>query len=94
MADSDEQILGMVQNMSVFCCPNCHHSTHIFGSDGVKRECKKHGINLLGDVPLDATICEDADNGKPTVVARAGPLTDAYHTIAGKVIAQLWPDEA
>ncbi|TGZ84911.1 P-loop containing nucleoside triphosphate hydrolase protein [Ascodesmis nigricans] len=86
-------ILGMVQNMSMFTCPNCHHSTHIFGADGVARECEKHGIHLLGDVPLNATICQDADQGKPTVVARKGPLADAYHGIATKVIAQLWPEE-
>lgn len=80
----------MVQNMSVFTCPNCSHTTHIFGSEGVARECKKHSIELLGDVPLDATICSDADVGKPTVVARDGPLSDAYHKIAGAVIKKLW----
>ncbi|KAI5814145.1 P-loop containing nucleoside triphosphate hydrolase protein [Pyronema omphalodes] len=86
----DVPILGMVQNMSVFTCPNCSHTTHIFGSEGVARECKKHNIELLGDVPLDATICSDADAGKPTVVARDGPLSDAYHKIAGVVIKKLW----
>jgi ATP-binding protein involved in chromosome partitioning len=68
-ADAPIKILGMVQNMSVFTCPNCNHSTHIFGSEGVPRECGKHGIDFLGDVPLHARICEDADRGRPTVVA-------------------------
>jgi len=86
----DVPILGMVQNMSVFTCPNCQHSTHIFGSEGVARECRKHGIELLGDIPLDASICSDADLGKPTVAAREGPLTDAYNAIAKKVSEQLW----
>ena len=89
-ACSHLQILGMVQNMSVFTCPNCSHTTHIFGSEGVSRECQKHGLELLGDVPLDASICEDADRGKPTVVARDGPLTDAYNGIARRVIGKLW----
>ena len=62
-------ILGMVQNMSTFTCPHCNHSTHVFGSQGVARTCAEHGIELLGDVPLDARICDDADRGKPTVVA-------------------------
>jgi ATP-binding protein involved in chromosome partitioning len=84
------QILGMVQNMSVFTCPNCQHTTHIFGTEGVARECQKHGIELLGDIPLDASICQDADQGKPTVVAREGPLTDAYKSIACKVTEKLW----
>ena len=63
------QILGMIQNMSVFTCPNCHESTHLFGSDGVVQACAKHGLNLLGDIPLHSNICSDADRGKPTVVA-------------------------
>lgn len=84
------QILGMVQNMSIFTCPNCSHTTHIFGSEGVSRECQKHDIELLGDIPLDASICADADRGKPTVAAREGPLADAYYSIAAKVIKQLW----
>lgn len=43
--------------------------THVFGSDGVGRECVKHGIGLLGSIPLHASICSDADRGKPTLVA-------------------------
>lgn len=62
-------VLGMVQNMSVFVCPKCGECTHVFGKEGVERACKKHGIELLGDIPLDAQICDDADRGKPTVVA-------------------------
>ena len=62
-------ILGMVQNMSVFICPGCGKSTHIFGTEGVKKTCESHGIELLGDIALDAQICDDADKGKPTVVA-------------------------
>lgn len=62
-------ILGMVQNMSVFVCPGCGQSTHIFGAEGVMRTCNSDGIEMLGDIPLDAKICDDADRGKPTVVA-------------------------
>ena len=80
----------MVQNMSVFTCPNCAHTTHIFGSEGVARECRKHGIQLLGDIPLNASICADADRGRPTVATRTGPLADAFYAIAAKVATQLW----
>ena len=59
----------MIQNMSVFTCPHCKHSTHIFGSEGVVRECSAHSIDFLGDIPLHASICDDADRGKPTVVS-------------------------
>lgn len=59
----------MIQNMSVYTCPNCGHSEHIFGSEGVSKKCKELGLRLLGDIPLHARICDDADRGKPTVVA-------------------------
>lgn len=62
-------VLGMVQNMSVFVCPGCGARTSVFGSEGVRRVCEGRGVELLGDVPLDGRICEDADRGVPTVVA-------------------------
>ncbi|KAL9127591.1 MAG: hypothetical protein Q9217_003571, partial [Psora testacea] len=62
-------ILGMVQNMSLFACPQCGYETHIFGKAGVERTCERYRVELLADLPLDARICEDADRGTPTVVA-------------------------
>lgn len=80
----------MIQNMSVFTCPHCHQSTHIFGSEGVVRECSKHGIDFLGDIPLHASICDDADRGKPTVVSEPGSSRAlAFATIADKVAAKI-----
>ena len=79
---TDTPILGMVQNMSLFTCPHCHNSTHIFGShSGVTHACKEHGIEFLGDVPLHASICDDADRGKPTVVAE--PESDRAKAFMG-----------
>ena len=83
-------VLGMVQNMSVFTCPNCNHSSHIFGSEGVSRTCTEQGTDLLGDIPLDATICTDADRGKPTVVAEPGSSRgQAFLDIAEKVATRI-----
>ena len=65
----DVPILGMVQNMSFFACPKCGHKTHIFGKQGVERTCEQFEVEHLADLPLDARICEDADKGRPTVVA-------------------------
>ncbi|OQE32173.1 hypothetical protein PENSTE_c001G05900 [Penicillium steckii] len=75
----DVPVLGMVRNMAYFACPNCGHQTRIFshgdgnhshGTDrGVMAECKRLGVDFLGDIPLDAQVCEDADRGMPTVVA-------------------------
>ncbi|KAL3422020.1 nucleotide binding protein [Phlyctema vagabunda] len=66
----DIPLLGMVQNMSLFICPHCNTGTHVFGSNsGVTHACQEHEIDFLGDVPLHASICDDADRGKPTVVS-------------------------
>lgn len=87
-------ILGMVQNMSLFTCPHCQQSTHIFGKkSGVTHHCQEHGIEFLGDVPLHASICDDADRGKPTVVSepdsdRAKAFMGIANTIGEKI--QLW----
>ncbi|EFQ35435.1 hypothetical protein CGRA01v4_13697 [Colletotrichum graminicola] len=63
-------ILGLVQNMSLFSCPHCHGDTYVFGSnERVERMCRDHKIDFLGDVPLHPSIGDDADLGKPTVVA-------------------------
>lgn len=65
-------ILGMVQNMSVFTCPNCAHTTPIFGArrgGGVERACEREEIEFLGSFPLHKGICDDADRGVPTVVS-------------------------
>ncbi|CAG8951225.1 hypothetical protein HYFRA_00007972 [Hymenoscyphus fraxineus] len=80
-------LLGMVQNMSLFTCPHCQNSTHIFGShSGVTHACEKHGIPFLGDVPLHASICDDADRGKPTVVSEPDSVrAQAFMGIAQEV---------
>ncbi|RAK98826.1 Mrp/NBP35 family ATP-binding protein [Aspergillus ibericus CBS 121593] len=79
-------VLGMVRNMAYFACPGCGLQTRIFsngghvqgctgsgdGGWGVEAECQRLGVEFLGDVPLDARVCEDADRGVPTVVAEEG----------------------
>ncbi|CAM1501872.1 Fc.00g038560.m01.CDS01 [Cosmosporella sp. VM-42] len=66
----DVNILGVVQNMSLFQCPHCHGDTHVFGSNArVEKLCQEHQIDFLGDIPLHPNIGDDADKGKPTVVA-------------------------
>lgn len=63
-------ILGLVQNMSLFQCPHCQGETHVFGSnERVEKMCREHEIDFLGDIPLHPNIGDDAEKGKPTVVA-------------------------
>jgi ATP-binding protein involved in chromosome partitioning len=62
-------VLGVVENMSIHVCSQCGHSEHIFGAGGGARMAADYGVKLLGELPLDARIREEADGGRPTVVA-------------------------
>ncbi|ATU73800.1 ATP-binding protein [Komagataeibacter rhaeticus] len=81
-------VLGMVENMSYFCCPNCNHRTELFGHGGARAEAEKMGVPFLGEVPLLADIRASADAGAPIVIAApdsaAGQAYRALaHTVAG-----------
>lgn len=84
-------ILGMVQNMSLFNCPHCHQDTHVFGSNKkVEKLCQDHEIEFLGDIPLHPNIGDDGERGKPTVVAepsseRASAFLDIAKAICPKI---------
>ncbi len=83
-------VLGVVENMSVHICSQCGHAEPIFGFEGGKRLAEQYGVELLGSLPLDMRIREQADGGKPTVVAEPeGALTKVYRAIARKVAAKL-----
>jgi ATP-binding protein involved in chromosome partitioning len=61
-------VLGIVENMSTFVCPNCGHESHIFGHGGARAEARKIGVPFLGEVPLVPAIRETSDAGLPIVV--------------------------
>lgn len=61
--------LGIIENMSTHICSKCGHEEHIFGSGGAEKMCHDYNIELLGSLPLDIHIREQADSGNPTVVA-------------------------
>jgi ATP-binding protein involved in chromosome partitioning len=91
-------IIGVVENMSTYICPKCGHEEHIFGSGGAKRMCADYRVELLGALPLDVDIREQADSGHPTVVADPdGPVAQIYGRIARRVavkIAELAQDHS
>jgi ATP-binding protein involved in chromosome partitioning len=60
-------IIGIVENMGTFVCPNCGHPTDIFGTGGGARMAARLGVPFLGSVPIDPRIREGGDNGKPIV---------------------------
>jgi ATP-binding protein involved in chromosome partitioning len=84
------QVLGVVENMSVHICTNCGHVEHVFGSGGGARMAADYGVQLLGELPLDVRIREEADGGTPTVVADPrSARARAYLTMARRTAARL-----
>jgi ATP-binding protein involved in chromosome partitioning len=82
----DVPVLGIIENMSLFICPSCGHESHIFSHGGAKREAEKLGITFLGELPLDITIRETSDGGRPIVVSHPeSPHAQAYVAIARQV---------
>ena len=83
-------ILGVVENMSYHVCPKCGHESHIFGAGGAQRMCGDYGTELLGQLPLDESIREQADSGRPTVVADPdGKLAEIYRRIARRCAVKI-----
>ena len=83
-------ILGLVENMSFFCCPNCGHQSDIFGTGGGQSMSEQYDVELIGRVPLDAQIRQQADSGMPTVAADPESAVSAiYRDIARKAAARL-----
>ena len=79
----DVPVLGIIENMSYFCCPNCGHRSDIFSHGGARREAEHLGIDFLGEIPLDIAIRETSDRGRPIVVDQPdGPHARAYRAIA------------
>ena len=79
-------IVGIVENMSIHICSKCGHAEHIFGEGGAERMCRDYDVPFLGALPLDIRIREQADSGRPTVVADPdGTTALIYKEIARKV---------
>ena len=83
-------ILGVVENMSTHTCTNCGHTEAIFGHGGGEKMCADFGIEFLGALPLTMSIREQADAGRPTVVADPdGAVAAVYKQIARKVAIKI-----
>jgi ATP-binding protein involved in chromosome partitioning len=76
--------------MAVHVCSNCGHAEHIFGEGGGKRYAQEKGIEFLGALPLAMQIREQADSGKPTVVADPdSEAANIYKAVARKVAVKI-----
>ena len=83
-------VMGVVENMAMHVCSNCGHVEHIFGQGGGEKMAAEYGLEYLGGLPLDIHIREDADGGRPTVVARPdSELAAQYRRIARRVAVKV-----
>ena len=80
-------ILGIVENMAVHVCSNCGHVEHIFGADGGKKLAAEYKMDYLGALPLDIRIREQADSGRPTVVAEPDSDVAALYKAVARTVA-------
>ena len=74
-------VLGLIENMALFTCPDCGSEHHIFGKDGAKRDAKKLNIPYLGATPLTMAIRESGDKGTP-IAASDNKEADVFKTLA------------
>ena len=83
-------ILGIVENMSYFLCPNCDERTEIFSHGGARQAAEAMGVPFLGEVPINVAIREGGDNGKPIIATQPdSPLAAIYREVAGAVAQQI-----
>ncbi|MCL6608102.1 MAG: iron-sulfur cluster carrier protein ApbC [Geminicoccaceae bacterium] len=86
----DVPILGIVENMSYYCCPKCGHRAEIFAHGGARECAKRYGVDFLAEIPLDPEIRELSDAGRPIVLARPeSPQAQAYLQLARSVADKL-----
>jgi ATP-binding protein involved in chromosome partitioning len=83
-------VLGIIENMGMHICSECGHTEAIFGEGGGIAMSKKNKVELLGSLPLDIAIRQNADSGKPSLVAEpGGKISEIYKEIARKATANL-----
>jgi len=78
-------VLGLIENMSTFICPDCGHEAHIFGHGGVAAEADRIGVPFLGSLPIDLDTRLAGDAGTP-IAAGDSPMAEAYRILARRFI--------
>ncbi|MDF1620176.1 Mrp/NBP35 family ATP-binding protein [Pseudothioclava nitratireducens] len=78
-------VMGLIENMSTYTCPNCGHEAHLFGHGGVGAEAERLNLPYLGELPLDLDVRLAGDAGTPAA-AQGGAAAEAYAAIAAKLI--------
>ena len=79
-------VLGLIENMSTYVCPNCGHEAHLFGHGGVAREAETLDLPFLGALPLDLEVRLGGDAGRPVALGE-GAAAEAYARLAARLVA-------
>jgi ATP-binding protein involved in chromosome partitioning len=87
-------VIGVVENMSGFVCPECGTETHIFKTGGGKKVAQEYSVPFLGSIPLDPRICEASDLGHPFIMEHPNsPASTAFMEIVEKIKAYIQEKE-
>lgn len=78
-------VLGLIENMSMYVCPNCGHEEHIFGEGGVRAEAARSQIPFLGEIPLARDVRTAGDAGTPVALGE-GAVAEAYRVLANSLV--------
>ncbi len=78
-------VLGLIENMSTYVCPECGHEAHLFGHGGVRDEADRLGVPFLGELPLSLDVRLAGDAGQPIALGD-GPMAEAYGHLARRLI--------
>lgn len=83
-------VLGIIENMSYFLCPNCGHRTDIFSHGGGKKTAERLNVPFLGEIPIDANLRETSDSGKPIVIADPeSPQSKSFIEISRRIASEI-----
>lgn len=86
----DVPVLGIIENMSQFTCPNCGHISEIFSHGGARKEAEKLNVPFLGELPLELSIRIHSDQGNPITIAEPdSAIASMYREIGQKIIDNL-----
>ncbi len=80
-------VLGLIENMSSYICPNCGHEAHLFGEGGVAKEADRIGAPLLAQLPLSLDVRLAGDAGTPVALTQ-GEMAQAYRSLAADLVAR------
>jgi ATP-binding protein involved in chromosome partitioning len=79
-------VIGIIENMSGFVCPDCGKTTHIFKKGGGEKVAKEYDVPFLGSIPLDPRVCEASDLGHPFITENPdSPAAKAFLEIVEKI---------